>query len=88
MGEIRFTACENLDFDRTRYTAKLALISSGGVTKLVWERKDPDGNLQLCQFCKLRGRLNGPEQCLENKQVCGDYKDFEHIIELPTEEGR
>jgi hypothetical protein len=79
---IKFTACKNLDFDKSKYCASLAPIQSSGTTKLTWERRDPDGNLQLCQFCKLDGRHNDPESCLNyNKRDCPDYEDFEHIIE-------
>jgi hypothetical protein len=82
---IKFTACESLDFDQSKYSANLSKIASGNQTKLVWERKDPDGDLQLCQFCKKRGRVNYTEGCLNsNSAMCHDYADYEHIIELIT----
>lgn len=78
--EVNFTACKNLDY-HTPYSAKLAQINSGGVTKLAWERHDPDGILQLCQFCKLNGRHNNPESCLDSgKADCGHYEDCEHNV--------
>jgi hypothetical protein len=81
MIETKFTACKNLEFDQSKYSVQLALINSGGTTKGVWERRDPDGKLQLCQFCKLNGRHNGPECCLESLNAeCGDYEDYEHTI--------
>jgi hypothetical protein len=84
MRQIKFTACKHLDFDASKYTAKLALIGigSGGTTKLVWERKDIDDNLQLCQFCKLNGRHNFPDACLDDlHKDCNSYEDFEHAID-------
>ena len=87
MKTIRFIACKELDFDQSKYTAKLALIQSGGITKLVWERHDPDGNLQLCQFCKRNGRHNRADSCLDMRSAeCPDYTNFEHIIELEEDQ--
>jgi hypothetical protein len=83
MGVIKFTACKQLDFDQSKYSsAKLALINSKGTTKGVWERHNPEGILQLCQFCKQNGRHNDPESCLDSEKAeCPDYEDFEHTIE-------
>jgi hypothetical protein len=82
MNELRFTACKNLDFDKNHYTATLARINTGGTTKLVWERRDCDGKLQLCQFCKLNGRHNDPTACLDyNSRECSEYDDFRHVID-------
>jgi len=88
METLKFTACKHLDFDQSRYSGpKLAPIRSGGVTKLVWERKDVDDNLQLCQFCKLCARLNGPEYCLDLRNAeCSDYEEFEHTVVFKQED--
>ena len=84
--EIKFNACEFLDFSDS-YSAKKEPISSGGVTKICWDRPVIDSSYPaLVQFCKKRGRLNNPECCLydENKQ-CTDYKDVEHIVAFEGE---
>lgn len=79
--KIKFNACEHLDFDEKKYSISLAVISSGGMAKLVWERKSIDNELQLCQFCKLIGRLSSPEACLSEKyKMCNDYKEKKHIV--------
>ena len=76
--EIRFTACEHLDFD-DNYTAKKALIYG---TKVCWEREVVDVSFpRLVQFCKKSGRLNYPESCLRQAdKMCSDYKEFEHTV--------
>jgi len=82
--EISFKACKYLDFS-DNYIAQKALISSYGETKICWERKDPEGNFQLCQFCKKRGRMNSPEYCLDEKHKgCSDFEEVEHIIKNPN----
>ena len=66
-----FEACEKLEFDQSKYNAKLVRISR----HLGWERIDPDGILQLCQFCSMIGRLNSPEACIgKERAICSDYK--------------
>ena len=68
---IKFKACKYLDFDQSKYSAKLVQICN----HIGWERRDPDGNIQLCQFCSKRGRLNNPEQCIkEVNKACSDYE--------------
>ena len=81
--EIKFTACEHLDFS-DHYTAQKALVSVGE-TKICWERKDPEGVFKLCQFCKKRGRMNSPEYCVSEKtKGCSDYKEIEHVVINPN----
>ncbi len=76
-----FKACKHLDFSDS-YFAKKAGIVFDGTSKLCWERKDPEGKLQLCQFCKKRGRLNGPTCCLsEAHKQCSEYEEKE--FDLP-----
>ena len=84
--KITFTACEFLDFN-DNYMAKKELISSGGATKVVWNRLGIDESFpKLVQFCKKHGRMNNPESCLcEKTKGCNDYKDFEHIVEVEVE---
>ena len=79
--EIKFTACEHLDFG-DNYAAKKELISSDGQTKVCWDRPVIDESYpKLVQFCKKRGRMNNPEYCLcEKNKGCSDYKDFEHTV--------
>lgn len=78
---MKFNACKNLDFNKDNYICNLSSLFNNNQVKPVWERKDLDGVLQLCQFCKLRGRLNHPEACLDiTKKMCFDYEDFEHEL--------
>jgi len=68
---INFKACKHLDFDQSKYSAKLVGIS----TFIGWERIDSYGELQLCQFCSKRGRLNDPEACIgEKNKMCSEYE--------------
>ena len=75
--EIKFTACEHLDF-ADNYTAKKVLFG----TKVCWERKIVDVLFpRLIQYCKKSGRLNNPESCLrEADKMCSDYKEIEHTV--------
>ena len=75
--EIKFTACEYLDF-ADKYTAKKVLFG----TKVCWEREVIDETSpRLVQYCKKSGRLNYPESCLrEADKMCSDYKEFEHAV--------
>ena len=79
--EIKFTACEYLDFN-DNYSAKKDLIISDGVAKICWNRPVIDESYpQMVQFCKKHGRLNDPQCCLkESNKMCSDYKDFEHTV--------
>ena len=70
-------ACKYLDYDENKYTSDCN-ISGLGVDKFVWERKDFEGKLQLCQFCSKRGRLNSPTACTSERHAqCGDYEEAE-----------
>ena len=75
--EIKFKACEELDF-ADNYTAKKVLFG----TKVCWERDVVDETFpRLIQFCKKSGRLNNPDCCLrEADKMCSDYKEFEHTL--------
>ena len=69
---MEFKACKFLSFDQNKFSCELTMISN----HLGWERFDPDGNLQLCQMCTKRGRLNHPEACIGNKnKMCHEYED-------------
>jgi len=83
--EIKFRACENLDFS-DKYAAKKELISINGETKICWNRPVVDESFpRLVQFCKLRGRMNNPEMCLcEKNKGCSDYKETEFTIKNPN----
>ena len=74
---MEFKGCKNLDFDQEKYTCKLVVISNYEG----WERRDVDSNIQLCQFCKLRGRLNNPESCIgKDNAICSDYNEIDFYI--------
>lgn len=83
MGQIKFTACKNLSYDKNKYGQSCELNLLGGDGKAVWVRKNQpylDAPV-LVQFCNLRGRLNTPTACLcQRDAVCSDYSDFEHVI--------
>lgn len=50
------------------------------VIKLHHKKKYKHGS-KLCQFCKLRGRLNHPEGCIgKENAMCNDYEEIEHIL--------
>ena len=80
--KVKFTGCKHLDFD-VEYTAKKKLIYLGE-TKVFWLRKSYDPSLPtMVQFCKLRGRLNSPGACLNERNArCSEYEDFEHEVEI------
>lgn len=85
MKVIKFTACSHLDFS-DNYAAKKNLISINGETKVCWNRPvlDPH-DPSLVQFCKLRGRMNSPGECLcEISKGCSDYKEIQHNVDLTT----
>ena len=87
MEEIKFNACEHLDFS-DNYSAKKEAIKSDGVDKVCWVRPVIDNTYpSLVQFCKKRGRLNNPESCLcEHNKKCSDYKEAEHVVTLSGSE--
>lgn len=79
---IKFHGCKHLDYD-DNYIAKKQFISSGGIKKVVWFR-DADENA-LCQFCKLRGRINNPRGCLdEEMKQCSNYEDAKHFVSMSS----
>jgi len=68
-----FNPCKNLIHDASAFpTCKLVFCSDGTPT---WERRDVDGKRRLCQFCRLRGRLNDAEACMSDHLAkCTDYQ--------------
>lgn len=79
---VDFTACGFLDFDRSKYVpeVKMNLISSDG-DKVVWDRMNVDGRMELVQFCTKRGRLNCADACLSKKRArCSDYNEKVHSV--------
>lgn len=77
---MKVTGCKHLSWDQDQYTANLAYISGG----VVWERRDPEGRLQLCQFCTLRGRINNPQGCLTAANAqCSNFESITRDIENP-----
>ena len=77
---VDFYGCKFLDFS-DRYVATKNLISSSGITKVVWVRR----TAEMCQFCVKRGRINNPRGCLdEEMKGCSDYEDFEHSVLLSS----
>lgn len=69
---MEFKACKHLSFDQEKFNCELTQVSN----HLGWERIDPTGQLQLCQQCNLRGRLNHPEACIgEKNAVCSEYEE-------------
>lgn len=69
--------CKHLDYEKENYpSCTLEQLSYRGTTQLVWDRRKPDGDFQLCQFCKLRGRLNNAEACLcKQDAMCSEYEE-------------
>lgn len=74
---MKFTACKHLSFDQEKFSSELVQVTS----HLAWERRDPDGNLQLCQQCTLRGRINSVQGCIgKTRSQCNEYEDKEFEI--------
>ena len=81
--EVKFTACEHLDYEPHYGDCKRQQIMCGG-RKLCWKRA-VNGN--LVQFCKLRGRINNLTGCLsEATAACTEYNEVEHAISVSQEE--
>jgi hypothetical protein len=71
--------CKNLTYDETQY-ANSCSVSGLSDEHAVWERHGPNG-FQLCQYCKLRGRINGADSCTtENKKQCNEFESYEHEV--------
>jgi len=85
--EIKFKACEHLDFS-DNYAANKEPIGIKGETKLCWDRPVIDESYpRLVQFCKKRGRMNNPECCTsEETKMCSDYNEIEHTVTFESEE--
>lgn len=81
---ISFKACEYLDFSDT-YSAEKHLISVGGCPKAFWMRNVEADLPSMVQFCKLRGRLNEPQACLDaGHAYCDKYNEVTHTLFLTT----
>ena len=81
--EVKFLACEHLDYEPHYGPCKRQLISCNG-TKMCWKRAM---NGDLAQFCKKRGRINSPVDCLDKDNAgCLDYTESEHTIDVSQEE--
>ena len=81
--EVKFSACEHLDFEPNYGNSKRQLISCGS-TKMCWKRAM---NGDLAQFCKKRGRINSPVGCLDkDNAACTDYIEKKYIVDVPQEE--
>lgn len=75
---MKFTACKHLNFNEEDFSIELVKVAN----HLGWERRDPVGDLQLCQQCNLRGRINHPQGCIgKERAMCSDYEDKEFSIE-------
>lgn len=71
---MQFKACKHLDFNQDNYSCELVEISN----HLGWERLNPEGGVELCQMCKLRGRLNYPQACIGKvNAMCAKYEEIE-----------
>lgn len=84
MSKVEFKACEQLDFS-DNYSGKKEIIKQwNGDLKVCWNSPVLDTSYpNLVQFCKLRGRLNNPNNCLyEVNRECSDYKDKLYIVEV------
>ena len=82
MNEIKFKGCDQLQYEGYNVPRQAISIKNG--TAVCFARFDPDGNLQLVQFCK-RGRLNYPLSGIEIK-CCPDYKEIEHCVHVSDAE--
>lgn len=73
---MKFKACKYLSFNTTKYP-KCSLIKIDD--HLCWERKNPAGELELCQFCTCCGRLNNPSSCIDSSNTsCSNYTETEY----------
>lgn len=72
MSEFHFKGCKHLNFNQEKFDCELVKIGNHAG----WERRDPTGNIQLCQMCDLRGRLNSPTACIgKGNAMCSDYEE-------------
>lgn len=81
---IKFKGCKELDFDREKYNAEVVIVglSTQRTNHACWERRDPRGQMQLCQFCKLRGRLNSSVACIgKENAVCHEYEEVTIVVD-------
>ncbi len=78
-----FTGCKHLQFGN-EFSAKKRLIGHPkDEVRVCWDRCDSSGNLQLVQFCKLRGRINYPDQCFSKDGMgCLEYEEQKHCVPL------
>jgi hypothetical protein len=80
MRILKFKGCIHLDF-QDHFAAHKEMIRLDGTIKVCWSRCSPSGDMSLCQFCILRGRIDNPQLCLSEKtKVCNEYKEYEHEV--------
>lgn len=71
---MEFKACKFLSFDHDKYSCELVRIGN----HLGWERRNPDGQIELCEQCTKCGRINDPCGCIGKKNAwCSDYVETE-----------
>lgn len=76
---MKFKGCKHLNFNQDEFSCELVQIGN----HLGWERFDPTGELQLCQQCNLRGRLNHPQACIgEHNKMCSEYEEKVYEFEV------
>lgn len=75
MSEITFKGCKQLDFEQNYVQCKLVQIAN----HICWERLvlPYEDAPRLVQFCKLRGRLNSPFNCVNGNRQCSEYNEVE-----------
>jgi len=89
--EIKFAACEHLDYsdEYARACSKQLVITKSlshyDEEKVFWYRHGAkeQGNPEYVQFCKKRGRLNNKTDCLCSEDArCSLYNEVEHSVEI------
>ena len=77
---MEFKGCKHLSFEKEKFP-------SCKIIKLYdiacWERKNVDEKLVLCQFCKLRGRINDPFYCTEKElSSCDEFEEITQTVNV------
>ncbi len=71
MTTIDFTACQHLRFEN-EFRAKKKSIKVRDQVKITWQLRSG----AMCQFCKLRGRINSSVGCLTLETAyCSNYAE-------------
>lgn len=76
---MKFRGCKHLDFKDNYSECNKVIIGD----HVCWERVFATGDMpRLVQFCKRRGRLNNPSDCIgECRKRCSDYEEVKHTVE-------